>query len=168
MVSKTPECLFLSVSMIGETQLSDLSVRPGQAVDVNGARIGYVELRRHSLAHRRTRPLTAARPQAVGGAGRLQPNVPLQGRRAVQAATPSEAPTQGGMSGTRPRSRQGARVQDAVGLVQSYHPCATVTPETRKFHHIELRPTPTDARQPQRSADNKPEPHSASVVRPFP
>ncbi len=30
--------------MISETQLSDLSVRPHHELDVNGARIGYVEL----------------------------------------------------------------------------------------------------------------------------
>ncbi|MCS7484801.1 hypothetical protein, partial [Umezawaea endophytica] len=35
----------------------------------------------------------------------------------------------------------------------------------RTVHIIELRLTPTDARQPRRSAANKLEPHSASVMR---
>lgn len=44
--------LLPSLVMIGETQLSDLSVGPDHAVDVNGARIGYVELKQTATAHR--------------------------------------------------------------------------------------------------------------------
>lgn len=38
--------LGLAVTTIGETHLPDLSIRPDFAVDVNGARVGYVELKR--------------------------------------------------------------------------------------------------------------------------
>ncbi|MFF0267403.1 type ISP restriction/modification enzyme [Kribbella sp. NPDC004536] len=40
------ESLGLTVTMIGETRLPDLSIRPDYAVDVAGARVGYVELKR--------------------------------------------------------------------------------------------------------------------------
>ncbi|MFT7841111.1 type ISP restriction/modification enzyme [Saccharothrix sp. BKS2] len=46
MVSKIVDSLSLSVTMIGETRLPDLSVRPDYAVEVDNARIGYVELKR--------------------------------------------------------------------------------------------------------------------------
>lgn len=38
--------LGLAVTTIGETRLPDLSIRPDFAVDVDGARVGYVELKR--------------------------------------------------------------------------------------------------------------------------
>lgn len=36
----------LSITMIGETQLPELSIRPDYAVDVAGARVGYLELKK--------------------------------------------------------------------------------------------------------------------------
>jgi hypothetical protein len=38
--------LGLSITAIGETRLPDLSIRPDYAVDVGGARVGYVELKK--------------------------------------------------------------------------------------------------------------------------
>ncbi|MEU4192109.1 hypothetical protein AB0E69_09435 [Kribbella sp. NPDC026611] len=46
MIRSIAESRGLTVTMIGETRLPDLSIRPDYAVDVAGARVGYVELKR--------------------------------------------------------------------------------------------------------------------------
>ncbi len=46
LLSAVAEMRALSITMIGETRLPELSLRPDYAVDVDGARVGYVELKR--------------------------------------------------------------------------------------------------------------------------
>lgn len=46
MLAKIASSLGLKITIIGETRLPDLSIRPDYAVDVNGARVGYVELKK--------------------------------------------------------------------------------------------------------------------------
>lgn len=46
MLSAIGASLGLTITTIGETRLPDLSIRPDYAVDVAGARVGYVELKR--------------------------------------------------------------------------------------------------------------------------
>ncbi|GAB3886656.1 hypothetical protein GCM10029964_051300 [Kibdelosporangium lantanae] len=46
MLTAVANSLGLKITTIGETRLPDLSVRPDYAVDVAGARVGYVELKK--------------------------------------------------------------------------------------------------------------------------
>lgn len=46
MLAGIADSLGLSITTIGEARLPDLSIRPDYAVDVDGARVGYVELKR--------------------------------------------------------------------------------------------------------------------------
>jgi hypothetical protein len=45
MLTAIANSLGLKITTIGETRLSDLSIQPDYAVDVAGARVGYVELK---------------------------------------------------------------------------------------------------------------------------
>lgn len=46
MLTGIAESLGLTITTIGETRLPDLSIRPDYAVDIAGARVGYVELKK--------------------------------------------------------------------------------------------------------------------------
>jgi type ISP restriction-modification system protein/N-6 DNA methylase len=46
MLGKIATSLGLKITTIGETSLPDLSIRPDYAIDVDGARVGYVELKK--------------------------------------------------------------------------------------------------------------------------
>ncbi|WP_158684578.1 type ISP restriction/modification enzyme [Amycolatopsis orientalis] len=65
MFASIAESLGLPVTTIGETRLPDLSLRPDYAVDVAGARIGYVELKKpgHGVPGTWPRPSTHDKQQ---------------------------------------------------------------------------------------------------------
>lgn len=46
MLTAIAESLGLTITTIGETRLPDLSIRPDYAVDIAGARVGYIELKK--------------------------------------------------------------------------------------------------------------------------
>lgn len=46
MLSMIADSLGLTITTIGETRLPNLSIRPDYAIDVAGARVGYVELKK--------------------------------------------------------------------------------------------------------------------------
>jgi hypothetical protein len=58
MLRDVARSLGLSITTIGETRLPDLSIRPDYAIDVAGARVGYVELKKpgHGVPETWTRP----------------------------------------------------------------------------------------------------------------
>ncbi|GAB3561988.1 hypothetical protein GCM10027445_01730 [Amycolatopsis endophytica] len=65
MVAALAAGLGLTITTIGETQLPDLAIRPDYAIDVNGARVGYVELKRpgHGVPGTWSRPAKRDRDQ---------------------------------------------------------------------------------------------------------
>ncbi|CAL9624812.1 hypothetical protein SUDANB95_05901 [Actinosynnema sp. ALI-1.44] len=75
MVSKIADGLLLKVTMIGETRLPDLSVRPDYAVNVDKARIGYVELKRPGYGTPETWTAPTKHDRKQWEALRLLPNV---------------------------------------------------------------------------------------------
>lgn len=75
MVSKIADGLLLKVTMIGETRLPDLSVRPDYAVNVDKARIGYVELKRPGYGTPETWTAPTKHDRRQWEALRLLPNV---------------------------------------------------------------------------------------------
>lgn len=46
MLSRIADSLGLTITTVGETRLPDLSIRPDYAINVSGARVGYVELKK--------------------------------------------------------------------------------------------------------------------------
>lgn len=75
MLSTIAKGLGLTITTIGETRLPDLSIRPDYAVDVAGARVGYVELKKpgHGVPENWPNPSTHDRNQWEKV--RLLPNV---------------------------------------------------------------------------------------------
>src|SRR4051812_25208878 len=60
----------LPVTTIGETRLPDLALRPDYAIDVAGARVGYVELKKpgHGVPGTRVRRIVVGFGRSRGGA----------------------------------------------------------------------------------------------------
>lgn len=75
MLSAIAGSLGLRITTIGETRLPDLSVRPDYAVDVEGARVGYVELKKpgHGVPESWSNP--SAHDRTQWEKFRLLPNV---------------------------------------------------------------------------------------------
>jgi hypothetical protein len=75
MLTAIAESLGLPITTIGETRLPDLSIRPDYAVDVAGARVGYVELKKpgHGVPGTWSRPSLHDKEQWEGF--QLLPNV---------------------------------------------------------------------------------------------
>jgi hypothetical protein len=75
MISAIANSLGISITTIGETRLPDLSIRPDYAIDVAGARVGYVELKKpgHGIPERWPNPSQHDRDQ--WDKFRLLPNV---------------------------------------------------------------------------------------------
>lgn len=65
MLSAIANSLGLTITTIGETRLPDLSIRPDYAIDVAGARVGYVELKKpgHGVPETWTSPTQHDRSQ---------------------------------------------------------------------------------------------------------
>ncbi len=77
MLSAIADSLGLAITTIGETRLPDLSIRPDYAVDVAGARAGYVEPKKpgHGVPENWANPSKHDREQWEKF--QLLPNVPL-------------------------------------------------------------------------------------------
>lgn len=75
MLGKIAASLGLRIVTIGERRLPDLSIRPDYAVDVNGARAGYVELKKPGHGVPETWPKPSARDRKQWEKLKLLPNV---------------------------------------------------------------------------------------------
>ncbi|HEX4393813.1 MAG TPA: type ISP restriction/modification enzyme [Mycobacterium sp.] len=75
MLSVIADSLGLTITTIGETRLPELSIRPDYAVDVAGARVGYVELKKPGYGVPETWPNPGKRDLGQWEQYRLLPNV---------------------------------------------------------------------------------------------
>lgn len=75
MLTALAESVGLPVTIIGEARLPDLSIRPDYAIDVGGARVGYVELKKpgHGVPGTWSKP--SAHDKAQWEKFQLLPNV---------------------------------------------------------------------------------------------
>lgn len=75
MLSAIADSLGLTITTIGETRLPDLSIRPDYAVDVEGARVGYVELKQPGHGVPGTWPNPSVHDRTQWEKFKLLPNV---------------------------------------------------------------------------------------------
>lgn len=75
MLTAIAESLGLTITMIGETRLPDLSIRPDYAIDVARARVGYVELKKPGHGVPETWPSPSVHDRNQWNKFKLLPNV---------------------------------------------------------------------------------------------